>query len=291
MEILRVPPFPITVSVDVSNASTEYDYTVIDLADSSEINGTVTSNALSKVTINLPSIYDNDYELVIDGNSYFYELRRPYSNPNNHGTVASEISEYASNEELARAIIDADSEEFYYKKEVIETTGLGLDYIPVWKEVHKVLKVYENNILVWDADNPDDYAVEYILTDDKTAITMASSEAVNRDESARIILPSSPTDIVEFNYAPRGFPKGWDYKLIVATGYPSLPSDITRAAELLIHDIECGKLDYYKRYIAAYNTDQFRIQFDKSMFSGTGNLIVDKILSKYEKSIKYIGVL
>ena len=291
MEILRVPPLPITVLIDVPSASTEYEYKVIDLADSSEINETVTSNTSSKILVTLPSIYDNDYEVIVEGNSHFYELRRPYSNPENYGTTASEINAYKLNEELARAIIDADSEEFYYKKEVIETTGLGLDYIPVWKEVHKVLKVYENNVLVWDADNPDDYSVEYVLTDDKTAITMASSEPVNRDESARILLPASPTDVVDFHYAPRGFPKGWDYKIIVATGYPSLPSDITRAAEILIHDIECGKLDYYKRYIAAYNTDQFRIQFDKSVFSGTGNLIVDKILSKYEKSIKYIGVL
>ncbi len=291
MEILRVPPYPVTVLISVPSASTEYDYTIIDMVDSSEITGTVTSNASSKVSIELPSKYDNDYEVVIGDTSEFFELRRPYSNPSDHGTTASEINAYKLNEELARAIIDADSEEFYYKKEIIETTGLGLDYIPVWKEVHKVLKVYENNVLVWDIDNPDDYSVEYILTDDKTAITMASSEAVNRDESTRIIFPASPTDIVEFNYAPRGFPKGWDYKLVVATGYPSLPSDITRAAELLIHDIECGKLDYYKRYISAYNTDQFRIQFDKTMFSGTGNLLVDKILSKYEKSIKYLGVL
>ncbi len=37
------------------------------------------------------------------------------------------------------------------------------------------------------------------------------------------------------------------------------------------------KLDYFKRYASAYNTDQFRIQFDKTLFAGTGNLIVDKI--------------
>lgn len=291
MEILRVPSSSVTVSIAVPSASTAYDYTIIDMTDSSETTGTVTSNTSSKVVITLPSTYDNDYEVKVAGLTEFYEVRRPYSNPADHGTTASEINAYKLNEELARAIIDADSDEFYYKKEVIETTGLGLDYIPVWKEVHKVLKVYENNVLVWDADNPDDYATEYILTDDKTAITLAYADAVNRDESARILFPASPTDVVEFNYAPRGFPKGWDYKLIVATGYPSLPSDITRAAELLIHDIECGKLDYYKRYIAAYNTDQFRIQFDKSVFDGTGNLIVDKILSKYEKSIKYLGVL
>lgn len=60
---------------------------------------------------------------------------------------------------------------------------------------------------------------------------------------------------------------------------------------MLIDDIKCGKLDYYKRYISAYNTDQFRIQFDKNMMSGTGNLLVDKILEKYITSITKPGVL
>ena len=60
---------------------------------------------------------------------------------------------------------------------------------------------------------------------------------------------------------------------------------------MLIEDIKCGKLDYYTRYISAYNTDQFRIQFDKSMMAGTGNMIVDRILDKYVKTITKPGVL
>ena len=48
------------------------------------------------------------------------------------------------------------------------------------------------------------------------------------------------------------------------------------ATKLLIEDIKCGKLDYFKRYVTAYNTDQFRIQFDKSVLNGTGNIIVEQ---------------
>jgi hypothetical protein len=70
-----------------------------------------------------------------------------------------------------------------------------------------------------------------------------------------------------------------------------VPSDIVRAATLLIDDIKCGRNDYYQRYISAYNTDQFRLQFDKRVFEGTGNIVVDKILSKYAKSITRLGVL
>ena len=120
---------------------------------------------------------------------------------------------------------------------------------------------------------------------------MQYNDAINRDESARILLPASPTDIAELDYSARGFPKGWDYRITFEVGYHKVPQDIKRATELLIHDIDCGKLDYYKRYIGSYNTDQFRIQFDKAVFEGTGNLIVDKILDKYRKPIEFVGVL
>jgi hypothetical protein len=89
----------------------------------------------------------------------------------------------------------------------------------------------------------------------------------------------------------RGFGKTWDYLITVEYGYTTVPSDIIRATEMLVHDLECGKLDYYKRFISSYNTDQYRIQFDKGLFEGTGNIIVDKILSKYAKSITKLGVL
>jgi hypothetical protein len=50
-------------------------------------------------------------------------------------------------------------------------------------------------------------------------------------------------------------------------------------------------MEYYKRYITSYNTDQFKIQFDKKMLEGTGNIIVDKILGKYVQTITRFGVL
>ncbi len=217
---------------------------------------------------------------------------RPYINPNDHGTTASEIATYASNEELARAIIDSVCDvEFYYKKKIIQTTGQGTDYLPIWVDAKKVLKVYENNVLLYDADDLENSVSAFEIIPDGSAITMTFNDAINRDESARILLPASPTDITELDYSARGFPKTWDYTVILEVGYNKVPSDIVRATELLIHDIDCGKLDYYKRYIGAYNTDQFRIQFDKAVFEGTGNLIVDKILDKYRKPIEFVGVL
>lgn len=292
MQILRVPPYDLSVTLDVSEASTEYDYVIVDMADLSESTGTVVSSSGSKVEIPLSSEYDTEYKITVDGSDTYIDVVRPYVDPNEHGTTASEIAAYAANEELARAIIDSVCDvDFYFKKRIIETTGLGVDYLPIWIDALDVIKVYENNVLLYDASDLENSVSEFEIIADKSAITMTYSDAINRDESARILLPASPTDIAELDYSARGFPKGWDYRITLEVGYHKVPADIKRAAELLIHDIDCGKLDYYKRYINSYNTDQFRVQFDKAVFEGTGNLIVDKILDKYRKPIEFVGVL
>lgn len=293
MEILRVPPYaniPVIYTIPTNIVDEDVTVTVTDLADLSI--STLEFNELSTgdtVTINLPGRYDSDYrvEVLIDGDivsDTTYEIVRPYVNPTTKGETASEISAYADNEELARAIIDSIvGEGFYYKKKVLNFTGTGSDYLPIWDDVKKVLTVYENNKLVTDR--------QYEVTSDKTAIVEKSTDNINRAESAPLVLPSASSDSLDPQFIYRGFGKTWDYRITVEYGYTSVPSDIVKATEMLVHDIECGKLDYYKRFISSYNTDQYRIQFDKGLFEGTGNILVDKILSKYTKSITKLGVL
>ena len=293
MEILRVPPYaniPVTYTVPTSVVDEDVTVTVTDLADLSI--STLEFDELSTgdiVTINLPGRYDSEYrvEVIIDGDivsDTTYEIVRPYVNPTTKGDTASDISAYADNEELARAIIDSIvGEGFYYKKKVLNFTGTGSDYLPIWDDVKKVLTVYENNKLVTDRT--------YEVTSDKTAIVEKSTDNINRAESAPLVLPSASSDSLDPQFIYRGFGKTWDYRITVEYGHTSVPSDIVKATEMLVHDIECGKLDYYKRFISSYNTDQYRIQFDKGLFEGTGNILVDKILSKYTKSVTKLGVL
>jgi len=292
MEILRVPGGNTSVVIDVSEPSVVYDYTITDMADHSVVEGTATSSNLSKITVPLSSAYDSQYMVIVEDEEYFYDVVRPYVDPNTKGTTASEILEYAKNEELARAIIDSVViEGFYYQKKIVQTTGLGADYIPLWINAKKLLKLYENNVLVFDSQEPDLYERAYALSDDKTAVIQSYSDIINRYEGAPNFLPAAESDLLDLKYIYRGFPRTFDYTLVLEHGYKKIPSDIARAAELLVEDISCGKLDYYKRYVADYNTDQFKIKFDTRVFEGTGNILVDKILSKYAKSIRGLGVL
>ena len=290
MEILRVPPYPVQAVLEVGAPAGTYEYTVTDMADHSVTTGTVVSTNQSKVVIDLPSSYDGAYSIVVDDEEHLVDVVRPYVDPNTKGTTASEIAEYKKHEELARAIIDSVvADGFYYKKNVYETTGLGADILPIWPDIRELLAVYENNALVFDADNADSYSVQYELN--KLGVQQKYAGVIDRSESAPNMLPAGGSDMLDLNFVYRGFPKGFDYSIVGLFGYKKLPSEIVRATEMLIDDIQCGKLDYYKRYISDYNTDQFKIKFDSGVFEGTGNILVDKILSKHLKPIITLGVL
>jgi hypothetical protein len=292
MDILRVPPYQINAVLEVGAPAGTYTYTIEDMADHSVTTGTVTSTSTSKVSIALPSEYDNQYTITIDGDEHIIDVVRPYVDANTKGTTATEIQQYAKNEELARAIIDSIIQDgFYYKKKNYETVGVGADLLPIWPDLKKLLYVYENNVLIFDAANAEDYMVKYELTRDNFGLQQRYDDVINRNQSAPNILPAGGSDMLELNFVYRGFPKEFDYSVVGLFGYKKIPSDIVKATELLIEDIECGKLDYYKRYVADYSTDQFKIKFDTAVFEGTGNILVDKILSKYKKSIRTIGVL
>jgi hypothetical protein len=298
MEILRVSPYaevPVNFTIPAGIVDADITVTITDMADLSISTSTFTESSSGELLeISLPGKYDSAYRVEITkdlGTSdeqilqdETYEIVRPYVDPSTKATAASDIAAYALNEEIARAVIDSVIPDgFYYKKKVLHFTGTGADYLPIWDDVKKVLAVYENNKLVEDR--------QYEVSSDKTAIIEKSSDNINRAESSPLVLPAASSDSLDPQFIYRGFGKTWDYLVTVEYGYTSVPSDIIRATEMLIHDIECGKLDYYKRFISSYNTDQFRIQFDKGLFEGTGNIIVDKILSKYAKSITKLGVL
>ena len=304
MEILRVPPYDdIAVNFVVPSGYEDADIyaRVTDMADLSvQVLEFLEWSTGDNINIQLPGRYDNNYRVEIftigEGEELiheeYYELIRPYVDPNTLGTTASEIAEYTVLELVARSIIDTFvAEGFYNKKITVVGTGNGSDYFPLWDRAYRIFKVYENNELVYDRSTPDLNEYEYIITADKTAIQKTYVGQLNRYESTGPNLISGRGDLGYYGYEGTGFPSRYDYTVVVDQGYLTVPADIEYATKLLIEDLRCGKLDYYKRYVTAYNTDQFRIQFDKTMFDGTGNFLVDKILEKYVKTITKPGII
>ena len=308
MQVLRLPPYPISISYDVPDAYTDY-LLVIESADLTEIEEEVVSNANKKISYSLDNEYvkyDGSYTLTIYENGSgdrgdivvqdSLEVYRPYVDPNSLGSTATEVAEYKKQEFLARTIIDAVLEEgFYYKPKTIEYVGLGTDYAPINYKSSKVLKVYKDNVLWYDSSLavPAIFGVTFKLSDNGTAIIKELlDEEYNRSEQAPLFLPTAQSDWMGTIGYGNTFDNQSDFTFVLETGFKVVPLDIKEATLMLMEDISCGKLDYYKRYVTSYNTDQFKLQFDKTLLEGTGNLLVDKILSKYIADIRVkIGVL
>lgn len=299
---MRVPPYPLTTKWTLPIPNYEYVVYVEDLVDHSVEETNMFSDENGVLIYELPlakvqydrkffiKFYDTEREHTLYESNL--DIIRPYVNPESLGTTASEIAEYKMLELIARSIIDTIiTDGFYNHKQVIQCFGQGTDYLPLWVDAYKVLKVYENNVLVFDIDTPEENIYDYKITLDNTAIQRTVTGAYNTSEIAPPNMPSARGDLGYYGYQTVSFPQGYDYLLIVDTGYKTIPSDVEAATTMLIEDIKCGKLDYYKRYVTAYNTDQFRIQFDKSLLQGTGNMIVDKILDKYANTITKPGIL
>lgn len=302
MEILRVPPYPITTTWNLPIANAVYNLYVEDLVDHSIERSVITSDSNGKAEYVLPltkvqydrqfliRFYDEDTEHVLYESNL--DIIRPYTNPADLGTTPSEVAEYKKWELVARSLIDTYTGiGFYNHKSILQVQGNGLDYMPVWRDANRVLKVYENNVLIYDIDTPTTNLFDYKVTLDNSAIVKVFTGQTNLITTTPPNLPISRGDYVYDNRNYGTFPKGHDYLFVLDEGYRAIPPDIQYATEMLIDDLKCGKLDYYSRYVTGYNTDQYRIQFDKKMLDGTGNVIVDKILDKYMKSITKVGVL
>ena len=302
MDILRVPTYPKVTTWDVPDANSDYTIYVEDLADHVLQSSNVVSTAGSKVTYAFPQsdllldrnflfqVLDEDENIVIEDT---VEIKRPYIDPNLLGSTASEVSEYTQLEMVARSIIDTVIKGgFYNSKEIIQGVGQGSDYFSIWKRFNKILKVYENNILIYDFETPDDNVYTFNITADNSGIQRYFDSQYNRVEQGSIVLRPAYGDLGSVGSGRIvDFPRGYDYIFVLDSGYKTVPEDIKYATTILIEDLKCGRLDYYKRYVTSYDTDQYKIQFNKKILEGTGNMIVDKILDKYVTNIVKPGVV
>lgn len=320
MNILRQPPFPLEISYDGLDPSTDYILEIYDdhnVLVESEILETSASGVLS---YNLPqsfqefdetyslSVYtldlnDEPDEAVIIDSLYIY---RPYINPLTLADIDCDDEEYILLERTARQIIDTLVGGFYYYRTQVETVGLGADYLPLSRRANKINQIYENNVKIYDRINPISGQHTYILSPDKTAVTLeiTDTQSYNRMQSRPVRMPIAASDSIMLygdDYdavlslteikGPSLFPKDYDYTVYGEWGWSVVPQDIKDATRMLINDLKCGKLSYIQKYVTEYETDQFKVKYSESSLKGTGNLLVDKILENYSIPIYRLGVL
>lgn len=294
MDIRRLPPFPLTAEFSGLSNNTAYIATL-----ASDRNGFIadvlaTSDGTGVVEFELPercSRYDGEYSVIVyEDNGAAVKgdvvaldnlsIRRPYVNAAALAPTVAEIDKYWGFERRARLMIDAIVGGFYYEDIVIQQNGLGSDMLPLGWRVCKVLKVVENNVSMYDIEATDNIAT-YTMSANMQALLLYSDEEVNEFEGG-LTVPSANSDSYDNpNYRTVAFPNGYDYTIQVETGWPSIPGDIQEVTKIIMEDLACDAPNYIQKYVREYETKDFRADFQRSAFAGTGNLVVDQILQKY----------
>jgi hypothetical protein len=274
------------------------DYT-IDYSDTitgSTYSASATAAANGKATFTLDDYYlkYNGFlyaEVYNSSSAIVYETNvdviRPYCNVSLVGEklelTTKEAEEY---ERVARYIIDSQTAPFTYLKKYKELVGGGYDYLPVDERLLFIWKVYENGILNYNAEgDPSENDGIYKISTDRTSIildnTTITAPGMNRMNYA---------SVWRDRFLDIDFPDGYEYLVLGDFGWRTIPQDIQEACELLMQDLSRNNLRYATRYIESFDNEDFKIKFQKDYSTNTGNMIVDKILSKYKTFIK-IGVL
>jgi hypothetical protein len=233
-------------------------------------------------------------------------IMRPYVDPDVLAVTPEDLADVTMYEAISRAMINSITGGFMYKREFVETVGQGNDYLALPYRLNKVLQVWENGTLVFDAEDDTFLNVkDYYISPDKASVSvsMPNEFGYNRMQSKPVVpqMPASDSftlyntndspNIIQNIAGTPMFPSGWDYTLVVEHGWPIIPQDIKQASMLIVNDLQCNNIPYINSYISDYKSDQFTLKFAPDVFRDTGNRIADKILSAYVRPIYRVGVL
>ena len=290
MEVLRINGSVPTVSFSDLVPDGEYTIEYSDLLTDETFSASATANGSGGITFTLEDKYAS-YDAALDASVYDYldevvittniDVIRPYTDISNLATdLNKSISAVTEMERIARYIIDSEvSQGFGYVRKEKEIIGNGSDYLVVNEKINKLYKVYENGTLLFDSTSNNN-ETNFAISKDKTSIIPVY------DQDNKTEYPQVWRD----RYLSRAFADGYDYVIDADFGYKVIPQDIQEATKLLCADISSDNMKYLNKYIESFDNDDFKIKFAKNFNASTGNLVVDRILTKYKNSIR-VGVL
>ena len=285
MEILRLPDTTsIQVDLTMPSASASYVMSYEDLTTGESFSASATSNAtkIARFTLNskylsysgnlFANVYDSSNTLVL---SVGIDVVKPYCDINTLKTKLQITTAQAiESEKVARRIIESEAGSFQFLRKLKEISGMGIDYLPVDERIVKIYQMWENGEVIYVTG--DDSYDQYTISVDKSSIIL-DDEIQNKVEYPKVWR--------DRNYAVT-FCNGCDYLIDGEFGYQVVPSDVQEACEILIQDLVQGNTKYYSRNILEFDNREFSIKFAPGSSSGTGNLIVDKLLTRYKNRIR-----
>jgi hypothetical protein len=290
MEILRLNnSTSLSASFSGLTASGSYTLDLDDLITSTSYSASAVANSAGLAVFTLPNHYltytgqlsvsvkDNLDNIV---NITNLDVIRPYCNIASTASFLNiKIPEATEYERIARYIIDSHTGGFNYVRKEKEFIGDATDQLLIDENIHNLYKLYENGELIYDSTSENNEST-YKINKQLNAIVL------DIPESNRINYKKVWRD----RFLDVDFFEGYEYVVDGDFGWRVIPQDIQEASQLLIQDIVQDNLRYINKYIESFDNDDFKIKFSKNWTSTTGNRIVDRILEKYQKSIR-VGVL
>jgi len=285
MEILRLPETTqIFIDLVMPSSSSQYVMQYEDLTTGESFSASATSNSLKVARFILNSkyltysvslfsnVYDSSNNIIL---STGIDVVKPYCDIT---TVKIKLgvttAQAIEAEKVARRIIEAEVGSFQFVRKLKEVIGMGIDYLPMDERIVSIYQMWENNEIIFIPG--DDSYDQYKISIDKSSIIL-DDEIQNKVEYTKVWR--------DRNYAVTFCP-GCDYVIDGSFGYQVIPSDIQEACEILMQDLIQGNTKYFSRNITEFDNKEFKIKFAPGSSSGTGNLIVDKLLIKYKNRIR-----
>lgn len=250
---------------------------------------TVTSDTNGTLIVSFPGSLNDTvfFKVYPDSNHTDYDnswaeyvtLVRPYVDPANIAIKFNiPVDQAVDFEKTARQIIDDITGGFHIENKVKTVIGNGLDYLPVNERIVLLESLKENGTTIWNTT--DSWNEEYSVSNDKTSIVMVNQ--ADRKEYKTVW---------STRYSEAVFGLNNDYEVAGKFGWAFVPNNIQEATMYLIEDQVCGNTRHIERYINNIRTDGYSLQYVDAAFTGTGNSMVDRILSKYKKVNINPGVL
>lgn len=90
-------------------------------------------------------------------------------------------------------------------------------------------------------------------------------------------------------YDPGYFERGSIYSVRGEYGWKNVPEELREATIILVDDMRCNDWSYRNKGLKSVKNDSFDIEYNDIIFSGTGNILVDALISDF-KSIRMFAI-
>lgn len=298
IEYLRADNAPLTITYAANSQATNVYFEAYDL-DTEEFiqggKGVAGASSVYSLTFNADSTaYDRNIKIeyittTASGASneiQYISIIRPYASTDRIVSLAdidvttlgsASASKLQKLERRARLAINSFlGFNFYKEKRTMTVYGNNTDVLTLPDPLYRIDFIYEDDLLIYERDSQIDeleYPIEIGPSSNRIKI-------VNSDEKYKETFEFPKFSVF---YYEGIFKKDYSYKIDGVWGWDYVPADVEEATALLVNDYLCNDFNIRNKNIAQLSNDSYDIKYGADAATGTGNLLVDNLLSVYRE--------